>query len=205
MSNSDTRVSVIVGVCQQDPERWREFDAIYRPILLAYLRRRGLSSSDAGDVVQNIFIKLLAKIHTYDRTRYRFRAWLFGVTHNALVDHARRKASHKKAIEGWAQHVLQVTPADSVVMEQEFQRLHRENILAHALKDVRSRVSSKVWACFEQRVLRNRPAAEIAAELQIKSTDAVYVNSCRVMKLVREVCKEFDEDISHAFDRDVSR
>lgn len=121
------------------------------------------------------------------------------------MDHARRKASHKKAIEGWAQHVLQVTPADSVVMEQEFQRLHRENILAHALKDVRSRVSSKVWACFEQRMLRNRPAAEIAAELQIKSTDAVYVNSCRVMKLVREVCKEFDEDISHAFDRDVSR
>ena len=33
MSNSDTLVSVIVGVCQQDPERWREFDAIYRPML----------------------------------------------------------------------------------------------------------------------------------------------------------------------------
>ena len=42
MSNTDTRVSVIVGVCQQDPERWREFDAIYRPMLFAYLRKQGL-------------------------------------------------------------------------------------------------------------------------------------------------------------------
>ena len=33
MSNTDTLVSVIVGVCQQDPERWRQFDAIYRPML----------------------------------------------------------------------------------------------------------------------------------------------------------------------------
>jgi len=30
MSRSATRVSVIVGVCRNDPERWREFDAIYR-------------------------------------------------------------------------------------------------------------------------------------------------------------------------------
>ncbi len=42
MSNTDTRVSVIVGVCQQDPERWREFDSIYRPMLFAFLRKQGL-------------------------------------------------------------------------------------------------------------------------------------------------------------------
>jgi hypothetical protein len=32
MSSADTRVSVIVGVCQWDLQHWREFDAIYRPI-----------------------------------------------------------------------------------------------------------------------------------------------------------------------------
>ena len=68
---------------------------------------------------------------------------------------------------------------------------------------MRTRVSSKAWTCFQQRLLRNRPAAEIAAELKI-TPDAVYVNACRVMKQVREVCEEFDEDISHAFESDVS-
>ena len=74
MASADTRVSVIVGVCQQDPERWREFDAIYRPILMAYLRGQGLKEFEANDVVQDIFVKLLGKIQTYDRTKCKFRS-----------------------------------------------------------------------------------------------------------------------------------
>ena len=52
MSNTDTRVSIIVGVRQHDPERWGEFDSIYRPMLVAYLRKRGLKESEAEDIVQ---------------------------------------------------------------------------------------------------------------------------------------------------------
>jgi RNA polymerase sigma-70 factor (ECF subfamily) len=202
MASADTRVSVLVGVCQRDPDRWREFDAIYRPILLAYLCARGLNDSDATDVVQDIFVKLLGKMHAYDRTQCRFRTWLFRVAHNALIDQARRQASYKKALDGWAAHVLRATPADSIEMEQEFHKVHLEKILAHALKVVRTRVSSKSWACFEQRLLKNRPAAEIAADLKIEP-NAVYVYASRVMKLVGDVCEEFDEDISHAFESDV--
>ena len=100
MSNTDTRVSVILGVCRQDPERWREFDAIYRPILATYLRNRGLSDSDANDVIQDVFVKLLRKIHTYDRAKCKFRSWLFNVAHNTVIDHARRRASYQKAVRG---------------------------------------------------------------------------------------------------------
>ena len=102
MSSTDTRVSVIVGVCRQDPDRWREFDTIYRPILFAYLRKQGLEESEASDVVQDTFVKLIGKIQTYDRAKCKFRSWLFSVAHNTLIDHARRRASHKKALEGWA-------------------------------------------------------------------------------------------------------
>ena len=58
MSSADTLVSVIEGVCEQDPERWRQFDGIYRPMLMAYLRKQGLEESEASDVVQDIFVKL---------------------------------------------------------------------------------------------------------------------------------------------------
>ena len=202
MSNAETRVSVILGVRQRDPERWREFDAIYRPMLLAYLRKRGLNGAAAADLVQDVFVKLLFKIDTYDRARCKFRTWLFRVTHNTLVDHARRRASYTKAIEGWAVCVLEAAPSDSVAMEQEFDRLHQEKILAHALEVVRGEVSKKAWACFEQRLLKNRPAAGIAKDLKIEP-NAVYVYACKVMKRVRNVCEEFDEDISHAFESDV--
>ena len=203
MSSSETLVSLIVGVCQQDPERWRQFDAIYRPMLQGYLRKQGLKEFDANDIVQDIFVKLLGKIDTYDRARYSFRTWLFRVAHNALVDAARRRASRKKALDGWVLNILRVTPSDSVRMEEEWTVMHRERILKHALKVVRARVSSRVWACFVQRVFQNHPAAEIARDLNLEP-NAVYVNACRVMKLVRTFCEDFDEDMSHAFESDLS-
>ena len=59
MSSSETLVSLIDGVCQQDPRRWRQFDAICRPMLHGYMRKQGLKEFDASDVVQDIFVKLL--------------------------------------------------------------------------------------------------------------------------------------------------
>jgi DNA-directed RNA polymerase specialized sigma24 family protein len=148
-------------------------------------------------------VKLIAGIHTYDRTRCRFRTWLFSLAHNTLVDHARRRAAYKRAVGGWVDHLLRATTSDSVKMAEEWVKIHREKILEHALKTVRARTSSKVWACFEQRLLRNRPGGEIAAELKMEP-NAVYVNSSRVLHQVRALCDEFDEDISHAFESDVS-
>lgn len=203
MSSPPTRVSVIAGVCQQDPERWREFDAIYRPILFAYLRKQGLKELEAEDIISDIYLKLLAKIQTYDRTKCRFRAWLFTVAQNTLVDYLRRRAAFNKAVDGWAEHVLHADVTDSVKREEEFTRIHREKILSHALKVVRAQVSPKVWACFEQRLLRDRPGAAIGQDLGLEP-NTVYVHACRVLTKVRAVCEEFDEDISHAFESDVS-
>ena len=126
MSNSDTRGSVIFGVCQQDPERWREFDAIYRPMLFGFLRKQGLQEFEASDVVQDIFVKLLGKIQTYDREQCKFRTWLFAVAHNTLVDYARRRASQKKALDGWAGNMLRASASDSLKMAEEWVKLHRD-------------------------------------------------------------------------------
>jgi RNA polymerase sigma-70 factor, ECF subfamily len=86
MSNMDIRGSVIVGVCHQDPERWREFDPIYRPMLFAFLRKQGLKDFEANDVVQDILVKLLRKIESYDRAKCKFRTWLFSQAHHTLID-----------------------------------------------------------------------------------------------------------------------
>jgi RNA polymerase sigma factor (sigma-70 family) len=204
MSNSDTRGSIIVGVCEQDPERWREFDSIYRPMLFAFVRKQGLNDFEANDVVQDTFVKLLGKIRTYNRERCKFRTWLFTVAHNALVDYARRRATQRKAVDGWVAAVLHSSASDSVKMEEQWAKLHRTKILHHALKTVRARTSRRTWACFDQRLLRDRPGAEIAAELGLESS-TVFVNACRVLKRVRAVCQEFDEDMSHAFDSSLSR
>ncbi len=203
MSDMDTRGSVIFGVCQQDPERWVEFDAIYRPMLFAFMRGRGLPDSEADDVVQEIFVKLVVKIQTYDRTKCKFRSWLFAVAQNTLVDRARRRASHQKALDGWVANVLKATPSDSVKVAEEWVKIHRAKILAHAIESVRSQTSQRAWACFEQRLLRDRPGAEIAKELGIEPGN-VFVNASRVLANVRAVCLEFDEDLTDDDDSGLS-
>jgi RNA polymerase sigma factor (sigma-70 family) len=199
MSSTDTRGSVIFGVCQHDPERWREFDSIYRPMLFAFLGKQGLPECDASDIVQDIFVKLLGRIQTYDREQCKFRTWLFAVAHHALVDHARRRASQKRALDGWAANMLRASASDSLKMAEVWVELHRSKILQHALETVRDRTSAKSWECFKQRLLRDRPGVEIAAELGIEPS-TVFVNAHRVLKRVRAVCQEFDEDMSDAHD-----
>ena len=204
MSTSDTRGSVILGVCQQDPERWGEFDAIYRPMLHGFLRKQGLPASDASDVVQDIFLKLLGKIQTYNPEQCKFRTWLFAVAHNTLVDKARRRATQQKAIDGWVATVLNSSHSDSLRMADEWVKLHRKKILAHALETVRKNTSPRAWTCFEQRILRDRPGAQIAVELDLEPS-TVFVHACRVLKRVRAICQEFDEDTGDDFDSSLSR
>jgi RNA polymerase sigma factor (sigma-70 family) len=172
-------------------------------MMMDYLRKRGLTQFDADEVVQDVYVKLLGKIDKYDRTKSSFRAWLFKVVNNTLIDSARRRSSHKRALERWVINVLRATPSDSVKSEETWTIVHRERILKHALKAVGTRVSARAWACFVQRVFNNHPAAQIARDLDI-APNAVYVNACRVMKLVRQYCLDFDEDMSHAFESDVS-
>ena len=141
MSYSSTHVSVIIGVREQDPKRWRQFNDLYRPMLMDYLRRRNLPEFDAEDVVQDVFVKLISKINTYDREKSCFRSWLFTVVNHSLIDAARRKAAHVKAQEGWVVNVLRSTPTESVMLEEAWRKLHQERILKHSLKGVRARVS----------------------------------------------------------------
>jgi RNA polymerase sigma-70 factor (ECF subfamily) len=202
VANTETLVSLIDGVCRHDPKRWDQFDAIYRPIMMEFLRKRGLSAFDADEVVQNVYLKLLAKIQSYDRAKSSFRSWLFTVVKNTLIDAARRRASHERALKGWVFHVLQTTESESVELEETWTRLHRERVLKDALRTVRTRVSSRVWACFVQRVFHELPAAAVASDLGMEP-NAVYVNACRVMKHVRQYCLEFEEDMSQAFAADV--
>jgi hypothetical protein len=52
--------------------------------------------------------------------------------------------------------------------------------------------------------LRDRPGAEIAEELDLEP-GAVFVNASRVLKKVRAVCEEFDEDLTNDDDSGLSR
>lgn len=191
----ETRVSLIHRVRDRaDAAAWGEFVSIYQPLLTAYLRKRGVREHDAADVVQDVLARLVPALaeFEFDARRGRFRTWLWRVTHNALVDWARRRATRDRAERDWADQ-QEAAAADHAVSE-DWDQMYRRRILEVALERVRAQSLPETWSCFEGRILEGRPAAEIAADLQV-SVNAVYVNASRVLARVREECAELEEPL----------
>ncbi len=61
------------------------------------------------------------------------------------------------------------------------------------LPRVKARTQPRTWYCFEEHLLRHRPCAEIAAELDL-TPNAVSANANRVLQRVRVLCAEYQED-----------
>jgi RNA polymerase sigma factor (sigma-70 family) len=195
---SETRSSLIRRVHDpSDADGWREFVALYEPLLLTYVRNRSLAPDDARDVVQDIFAKLLKILPRFDldHGRGRFRTWLWQVTCHALADWSRRRHRQARAEGEWSRRRELLPPSGDREQEAEWLGLHHRRILQFALEQVQDRSLPKTWACFEQHLLRGRPSAEVAIELGL-NTNTVDVNSSRVLGRVRALCADYIEDLA---------
>lgn len=88
MSEFDTQSTLIERVRNpKDSDSWREFVELYEPLLLRFVLSQGTPRSEADDIVQEIFSNLLRILPTFefDRTRGRFRSWLWNVSRNVVV------------------------------------------------------------------------------------------------------------------------
>jgi RNA polymerase sigma factor (sigma-70 family) len=196
-SEFHTRMSLIARARDRaDVESWRTFYQFYQPLLTRYLRSLGLKDQTADDVIQDVFVRLLHSLPTFglDIKRGRFRSYLWKLTYSALVHQARRVKVCRRAEEEWARRFQNADEAESRKVQQELDEINHQQILVRALPRVRSATSSTAWACFEQRVLRNRPGSVIAAELGI-SAKTVFVYASRVLKTVRKQCAALGEEL----------
>src|SRR4051795_4998932 len=74
---------------------WREFLALYEPMILAWCRRSGLGRSDAEEVCAEVLGKLVLVMRGFPYDPHRkFRGWLKTVVTHAVADfwrHRRRR------------------------------------------------------------------------------------------------------------------
>ena len=181
-----------------DGESWKEFHDFYQPLLQRYMRSLGLDEHAANDVTQEVYMRLLQSLPTFelDGKRGRFRSYLWTLAYSALVDRARRVKSRRRAEEAWIDRFLIADEANSEKVQEELNAINQQEILERAFARVRAETSPRAWSCFEQRLIHDRPGTEIAAELGI-TDKAVFVYASRVLKAVRAQCTALSEALEN--------
>src|SRR5262249_50190578 len=123
-----------------------------------------------------------------------FRSYLWKLTYSALVDQARKHKAQRQAEEEWVKRFHDSNEAESLRLHDELNEINQQQILKRVLVQVRSVTSPTAWTCFEERLLRDRPGAAIAAELGV-SAEVVFVYASRVLKSVRKQCAALADEL----------
>src|SRR5262249_42139356 len=157
-----------------EQQAWVRLVDLYAPLLYYWAGRMGLQTSDAADLVQEVFAVLVVKLpeFAYDRDK-SFRGWLRTILHNKWHDRRRRRNANPLLQAG--------SLGDRAVannIEAFWDTEYREQLVARALELMQAEFHATTWkACWEV-VVGGRGAAQVAAELGI-SVDAVYAAKSR--------------------------
>ena len=73
-----------------DAAAWQEIVQQYNRRIYNICYRFSGSPDDAGDLTQEVFIKIYRTLSTFDGTKAAFMTWVTTVTRNLLVDHFRK-------------------------------------------------------------------------------------------------------------------
>jgi RNA polymerase sigma-70 factor (ECF subfamily) len=169
---------------QLSPEAgdWERFVDLYAPVLFAWTERLELSDHDAADLVQDVFATLVEKLPAfpYDENK-SFRAWLKTVLLNRWRQWRRKGAAARRVGGDSALADLPGEPEDPDFDEVE----SRRQLAQRALAIMQADFEPTTWkACWEL-VVHERPAAAVAAELDL-TVNAVYLAKTRILRRLRE-------------------
>lgn len=80
----------LISQAKNSPEAFGELYELYFKRVYRYVIKRVANREVAEDIVADIWLKVLDKIHTYEDMGRPFASWLFSISANTVKDHYRR-------------------------------------------------------------------------------------------------------------------
>jgi RNA polymerase sigma-70 factor (ECF subfamily) len=178
-------------------EAWAAFHARYRDVIFGWCLRRGLAADAAEDLTQDVLLKLFRQLPGYlhDPARGQFRGWLKTVVNNILTDFWRqqRRRPEPGAVGGSA-FLEQLADLAGPEAADELSGAiddRARTTAAEVLERVRAKLKATTWQAFHQAMIEQRPAAEVAAELNL-SVASVYKATYRVKRMLLQEYRHVD-------------
>lgn len=144
MSRFQTTRWSLIAAARDDPSHAR--DALeqlcraYRPPVLAFVRRSGLSAADAEDITQAFFVRFLERgwYAGADPNRGRFRSLLLSALRHFLLDQQALAMADKRRGARAGVDALDQLEGDDESPEQAFTRVWLATVVARALERLRA-------------------------------------------------------------------
>jgi RNA polymerase sigma-70 factor (ECF subfamily) len=182
-----TRSSLLVRLRDpRDADAWRQFVALYAPLVYRFGRRQGLQDADAADLTQEVLraVSAGAGRFDYDPQRGSFRSWLYTVARRRLADLlARRRRPGLGSGDSATQALLEEQPAPDGAAW--WQCEYEQQVFAWAAAQVQPTVSATTWQAFWRTAVEGQDPRAVAGVLGM-SVGAVYIAKSRVQSRLRE-------------------
>lgn len=192
-----TRASLLVCIRDgHDADAWRQFVALYAPVVYGFARKRGLQDADAADLMQEVLRSVAGAAGRldYDPDRGSFRGWLYTVTRNKIYNFL---SAHRQVVRGSgdsdAQQRLEEQAAPEEDVSALWDREYERRLSALAMERVRGEFQEATWRAFWLTAVDGRAAREAGDALGM-SPGAVYVAKSRVLARLKEEIRLLQED-----------
>jgi RNA polymerase sigma-70 factor (ECF subfamily) len=184
----DTSASLLERLAGKPTDAdWRRVDALYQPLLRAWMGRAGVPASDADDLVQEVLVVVFREIAGFEwRGQGAFRAWLRTILAHRARDYFRGK-KYQPTATGDSDFLRRLDDLESPdsALSRLWDHEHDQHVAASLLQRVRGDFTPATWQAFRRHVLEGAPAAHVAEELGL-SLNSVLLAKSRVLKRVRQ-------------------
>lgn len=157
-SSMSSRISVIEETDLRDERSLRAAHRAHAGELYRFALRQLGDPGAAEDVVQETFLRAWRAAQSFDPRRGSLRVWLFAITRNLVVDHARRRA------------VRPAVPVETevlVALADTDRGFDDVTMTVWTVEEALRRLSDEHRGALQETYLRGRPYAEVACELGI--------------------------------------
>jgi RNA polymerase sigma factor (sigma-70 family) len=188
----ETQTSLLVRIQNpRDDDAWREFVAIYRPVVYRLARMRGLQHADAEDLSQRVVISIQRAIGNWrvDAAKGRFRFWLAKIAQNAIINALTRRPLDVPVGGSAIRDLLEKHPQPDPDTQQELQREYRRSLFRWAAQRIMPEFHDGTWKAFWLTTVEGMGVEE-AGQVLRKGVGAVYAARSRVMRRLKEEIRQ---------------
>jgi len=193
-----TSLTLLSSIETGSDDAWARLDAIYRPFVYRWFRRRSISHEAAEDLTQDVMLVVARELPNFEHSGRpgAFRTWLRRITLFEEKAYWRKMSLRGQPVGGTDFHeTLQELGDAGSELTRLWEQQHDRHVLQKLLSDISPDFDPKTMQAFRRLAIDDTPPQQVADELGM-SVGAVYTAKSRVVRRLRAVAEGLVDDES---------